>query len=71
MISILTTPTGEVWPVGKTTHKQHPHHTRLGGVGVWCGGISSQIAGGETAGPNERPRLQIQAGCRQLDGGPL
>jgi hypothetical protein len=69
MISILTIPTGEVWPVGKTTHKQHPHHTRIGGVGVWCGGISSQIAGGEKAGTNGHPLLQIQAGCRPADEG--
>jgi len=68
MISILTTPTGEVWPVGKTTHKQHPHHTRLGGVGVWCGGISSKIAGGETTAAVWRLRLQNQAGCRPFDG---
>jgi hypothetical protein len=65
MISFPTTSTGVVWKVRKSAHKEHPHHTRLGGVGVWCGGRNVKNGGGEN-----RPStgLKIQAEYRRAGG---
>jgi hypothetical protein len=47
MIDFPTTHTGEVRSVGKPATKEHPHHTRLGGVGVWRGGRKVKNGGEE------------------------
>lgn len=61
MISILTSPTDEMWSVGKLAANRHPHHTRFGGVGVRCGYKKLNIAGGGISGDVRRLRLKIQA----------
>lgn len=48
----------------KPAYKQHPHHTRLGGVGVWYGCENFDFAGGEKSGALRRRSLNIKAGCR-------
>jgi hypothetical protein len=71
MIDFPTTPTGGVRSVRKPAHKQHPHHTRQGGVGVWCGGETAKSQAwktlvwvGRCLGQSD---LEFQAGCRLLD----
>jgi hypothetical protein len=68
MTSFPTTSTGEVRKVGKWAPNNHPHHTRLRGVGVWCGSKRPENAGGENkpsgGGSGRRRSLKIRAGLR-------
>jgi hypothetical protein len=68
MTRFPTTPTGEVRKVGKWAPNNHPHHTRLRGVGVWCGGkkpeseIRENRSSGGGNGGCQSPK--VQAICR-------
>ena len=59
MLDFSTTPTGEVRPVKKQAHQEHPHPTSLWGVGVWCGGRNVEYAGG---GDRLANTLKLQTG---------
>jgi len=69
MIDFPTTPTGGVRSERKLATDTTPTTTRLGGVGVWCVGISLKIAGEEATSSVGPSRPQIQAGCRPANGG--
>jgi hypothetical protein len=60
MIDLPTTSTGEVRSVGNSPHNKHLHHTRLGGVGVWCEGSEVE----NTVGKNRSADGLKQTGYR-------